>query len=319
MQNDNRLQNMPITFFAMVMGLAGLTLAWQKASELYHYHELTFDTLLVVTVVVFVTLTILYLFKVLLYRRDVREEWSNPVKMNFIPAFSISLLLLSIAFLDISMDTSRVLWSTGMILHMMMSLMVINSWLHHDKFEIHHLNPAWFIPAVGNVIVPLAGVPLGYIGLSWFFFSVGIVFWLILMVVVFNRVIFHAPLPNKLLPTLFILIAPPAVGFLSYVKLTGEISPLAQVLYNFALFLTILLLSQLPRFARLPFFMSWWAYSFPLAAMSIASMVMGQMTAVNAYGYIGQAILFALSALVLLLLWKTLWAASHRQICVTEA
>jgi tellurite resistance protein len=318
MQTENRLQNMPITFFSMVMGLAGLTLAWEKACALYHYHDMTYSVLLGVSVLVFSMLTVMYLYKAVRFRQQVREEWSNPIKMNFIPAFSISLLLLSVAFLEISLNVSRVLWSSGMILHMLISLMVINSWLHHDKFEIHHMNPAWFIPAVGNVIVPLSGVPLGFVELSWFFFSVGIVFWLILMVIVFNRVIFHTPLPDKLLPTLFILIAPPAVGFLAFVRLTGEISPLAQVLYNFALFLTILLLSQLPRFARLPFFMSWWAYSFPLAAMSIASMVMGQMTGISMYGYIGQAILFALSALVLLLLWKTLQAASHKQICISE-
>ncbi len=77
------------------------------------------------------------------------------------------------------------------------------------------------------------------------------------MVIIFNRIIFHMPLPVKLLPTLFILIAPPAVGFLSYINLTGELDAFAHVLYNFALFLTILLLSQLPRFARLPFFISW--------------------------------------------------------------
>ena len=261
----------------------------------------------------------MYLYKGIRFRKALLEEWSNPIKMSFIPAFSISLLLFAVAFLPISELVSRLFWSFGMILHLIISLMVINSWLHHEKFEIHHINPAWFIPAVGNVIVPLAGVPLGYVELSWFFFSIGIMFWLILLVIVFNRVIFHTPLPQKLLPTLFILIAPPAVGFLSYVKLSGEINALSQILYNFALFLTLLLVSQLPRFARLPFFMSWWAYSFPLAAISIASMVMGQMTGKVLYAYIGQGILVVLSALVVLLLVKTFKAAQQHKICVPEA
>jgi len=120
------------------------------------------------------------------------------------------------------------------------------------------------------------------------------------------------------LPTLFILIAPPAVGFMAYVKLTGGLDAFAQVLFNFALFLTILLLSQLPRFARLPFFMSWWAYSFPLAAMSIASMVMGLITGKEFYGNIGLGLLFSLSALVVLLLFKTFKAAQKGKICVAD-
>jgi tellurite resistance protein len=318
MQPSNRLQNMPISFFAMVMGLVGLTIAWGKASDLYQFSTAIYSTLLIQSVVVFVILAGLYLYKVLNFRQALLKEWANPVKMNFIPAISISLLLFSIAFMSISINSSLALWAAGTILHLVILLMVMNSWLHHEKYEIHHINPAWFIPAVGNVIVPLAGVPLGYAELSWFFFSVGITFWLILMVIIFNRIIFHMPLPVKLLPTLFILIAPPAVGFLSYIKLTGELDAFAHVLYNFALFLTILLLSQLPRFARLPFFISWWAYSFPLAAMSIASMVMGQISGKAFYGTIGLGLLFTLSALIVVLFIKTLMAVQHGKVCLAD-
>ncbi len=318
MQTSNRLEHMPISFFAMVMGLAGLTLAWEKASEIYQFSSIIFSTLLVQSILVFILLAVMYIYKSLTFREAILKEWANPIKMNFIPAISISLLLFAVAFMSISVQVSLVLWATGTILHMVISMMVMNSWLHHEKFEIHHMNPAWFIPAVGNVIVPLAGVPLGYAELSWFFFSIGMMFWLILMIIVFNRIIFHTPLPEKLLPTLFILIAPPAVGFMAYVKLTGNLDAFAQILFNFALFLTILLLSQLPRFARLPFFMSWWAYSFPLAAMSIASMVMGLITGKEFYGNIGLGLLFSLSALVVLLLFKTFKAAQKGKICVAD-
>jgi tellurite resistance protein len=318
MPTSNRLQFMPVTFFAMVMGLTGLTIAWEKASEIYHWNAAVYATLLVQSVFVFVLLSALYLYKSIHYRAEVRSEWSNPIKINFVPAISISLLLFSVAFLPVSTDTSLVLWVAGTTLHLLITLHVVNAWLHHEHFEIRHLNPAWFIPAVGNVIVPLAGVPLGYAQMSWFFFSIGMVFWLILMVIVFNRVIFHQPLPEKLLPTLFILIAPPAVGFLAYAKLTGGLDAFGQVLFNFALFLTLLLFSQLPRFARLPFFMSWWAYSFPLAAMSIASMVMSELSGNHHYGYLGIGLLGLLSLLVLVLFVKTLKAAQNGAICVEE-
>jgi len=304
MQTSNRLQYMPISFFAMVMGLAGLTLAWEKASEIYQFNSAIYSTLLVQSIITFVILTAFYLYKGLKFPEALKSEWANPIKINFIPATSISLLLFSVAFLPISKTVSLSIWLIGTILHLGITLHVVNSWLHHEKFEIHHMNPAWFIPAVGNVIVPLVGVPLGYPEISWFFFSVGMVFWLVLMVIVFNRIFFHQPLPEKLLPTLFILIAPPAVGFLSYLKLTGEIDAFAQVLYNFALFVTLLLISQLPRFVRLPFFLSWWAYSFPLAAMSIASMVMSHQSGNAFYGYIGLGLLFGLSALVVVLFVK---------------
>jgi len=300
-----RLQYMPVSMFAMVMGLTGLTLAWEKAGESFTFGISIFHGLLTLSCLLFIVLLLLYSYKALRYRDALLREWGHPVKMSFVPAISISLLLFAIAFLSISPPLSRWLWVSGCFLHLLIALQVINSWLQQTKFEIHHMNPAWFIPAVGNVIVPLAGVPHGYAEVSWFFFSIGMGLWLVLLVIVFNRIIFHQPLPEKLLPTLFILIAPPAVGFLSYFKLVGSLDATAQVLYNFALFMTLLLFVQLRRFARLPFFLSWWAYTFPLAAMSVASMVMSSASGKAFYGYIGLVLLLLLSLLILLLLGKT--------------
>ena len=55
-----------------------------------------------------------------------------------------------------------------------------------------------------------------------FFFFVGIVFWLGLLPLLLQRVMLHdPPLPAKLLPTIAIFIAPPAVAMLSWQALTG--------------------------------------------------------------------------------------------------
>lgn len=319
MNTENRIQHMPISFFAMVMGMAGLTIGWEKASEIFHFSSIIYTTLLTLTLILFTTLSGMYLFKAVYFKQSLSEEWTSPIKINFVPTISISLLLFAIAFLPISRQTSLAFWTLGCGLHLVISLHVINSWLHHERYEIHHLNPAWFIPAVGNIVVPLAGVPLGYSNISWFFFSIGLFFWIILLVIVFNRIIFHQPMPKKLIPTLFILIAPPAVGFLAYFKLTGTLDTFALLVYNFGLFLTLLLFSQWPRFIGLPFFMSWWAYSFPLAAMSIASMVMSHITGNLLYGYLGLALLMFLSGLVLVLLGNTIKAALRGEICLKEA
>ncbi len=190
--------------------------------------------------------------------------------MSFFPSISISFILLSITYLNINEAISLPLWIIGIILHLGLTLYVINAWMHHEHFKINHINPAWFIPAVGNVLVPIGGVTLGYFDISWFFFSIGMLFWIVLMTIFFNRILFHDPMDGHLLPTLFILIAPPAVGFLSYVRLNGGMDNFAYFLYFAALFLTILLLSQANRFIRLPFFPGG-LHPFPLAAITIAS------------------------------------------------
>jgi tellurite resistance protein len=85
--------------------------------------------------------------------------------------------------------------------------------------DIKSMNPLWFLPIVGNMIAPIAGVKLGYTEFSLFMFSIGFILWGVLFTVIINRIIFHNSLPQKLLPTLFILIAPPAIGFISYTTL----------------------------------------------------------------------------------------------------
>ena len=318
MNETSRLAHFPISFFSVVMGLAGLCIAWESAQTSFGLPFRLESALTPFTALVFGTLLTLYTLKTLQHPQSVMQELNHPVKLNFFPAISISLILLSIATLKIVPSLSHVLWAIGTSLHLLFTLYVMNIWIHHDRFEIHHINPAWFIPVVGNVLVPIAGTAHGYFEISWFFFSIGILFWLVLFTIIIYRVMFHHPLPDKLMPTFFILIAPPAVGFISYTKLTGGLDNFAHVLYYCGLFLTLLLLTQAPRFTRLRFFLSWWAYSFPLAAITIASLRMFQLTGQQGFAAIGWLLLSCLTIVVTFLLYRTLRAIGGRSICLPE-
>lgn len=314
---NSRLTHLPIAFFAMVMGLSGLTIAWQKAQQIYQVDLGITLPLLGIAASVFVLLSIAYLLKSFKYSVAVIQEWQHPVKLSFFPTISISLLLLSVALLDINRNVANILWVVGAGLHLMFTLAVINMWMHHEYFQIQHLTPAWFIPAVGNVVVPIGGTALGYTEVAWFFFSIGILFWIVLLTLAFNRIIFHTPIAANLLPSLFILIAPPAVGFIAYMRLNqGELDNFARILYFVGLFLTLLLFTQVARFTRLPFTLSWWAYSFPLAAITIASFLMFDKTQVTAYWWIATGLLVILTTVVLMLLVRTAMAAMKGKICV---
>lgn len=47
---------------------------------------------------------------------------------------------------------------------------MLNAWIYQPHFEIHHISPAWFIPVVGNILAPVAGVTHGALQISWFYF-----------------------------------------------------------------------------------------------------------------------------------------------------
>ena len=306
----SRLAHMPVALFATVMGMGGLTLAWKKASEVLGINHLVWQVLLVITAVLLATLAVSYLLKMRRHAQHVIAEFNHPIKISFFPAFSIGLMLIAVALAEIITPLAMAVWWMGASAQLILTLYLMNQWIHHARWQVQHTTPAWFIPIVGNIIAPIGGVTLGFTEVSWFFFAIGILYWIVLKVLVFNRILFHEPLPEKLLPTLFIMIAPPAVGFIAYLKLNqGVVDNFAHILYYAAMFLVLLLVSQLPRFARIPFFVSWWAYSFPIAAFTIGTIIMFEQSQTLFFQTLSYLMLTLVSILLSVLIAKTVNAA----------
>ena len=316
--SHSRLEHFPNAFFAMVMGLAGFTLAaerLEKSLEVTHSASLL---LLLATIVVFAILLALYAMKALRYPHMVQWEWNHPVRMCFFPAASIGFILVGTAMGPFSEIFSMGLWGFGASLHLIGTLAVLSTWISHRNFEMMHLNPAWFIPVVGNIIVPIAASRFGFVELGWFFFSVGVVFWIVLLTLVFNRLVFHNPLPERLLPTLMILIAPPAVGFIAYVSMTGILDPFARILFNTGIFFFLIIVIQIPKLAKIGFAMSWWAYSFPMAALTISTLLYAEKAQSDLHRIAGIGLFGLLILVIAGLLYRTAKAIANNQVCKPE-
>ncbi len=316
MENMLRIRNFPVSFFAIILGLSGLSIVSQKLKFLLG--EQLQWVFFSITITIFVILLAMFTFKLISHRDSLISDFYHPIKINFFPTISISFLLFSIFLLPHNKDISFYSWLLGTILHFMFTIKILSVWIYHEHFELKHINPSWFIPIVGNIIVPVAGSTHAPLEVSWFFFSIGIIFWIVLFTVFIYRIIFHNPLPQKLLPTFFIMIAPPAIGLIAYIKLGNELDAFANVLYFFALFLAIFLIYKLPRFYRIKFFLSWWAYTFPLAAISLASVQMYHLTDKDMYMSIAAGFFVLLVFMVMMLSVKTVKAVIKKELCVEE-
>ncbi len=314
----SRLKHFSISFLAIPLGLVGFTLALKKADVILNLPFQGYNYLLYATILIFILITGLYFLKLLKFPDEVRKEINHPIKINFFPIFAKIFLILSIIYLDMNLLLARNLWIIGVILQFIFSIAITSMWLRHSKFEFEHLNPSWFIPIVGNVIIPIAGVQLGYIELSWFFFSIGIIMWAVLFTIVFNRIIFHHPIADKLIPTFFILFAPPAIAFIAYVKLVGEIDPFARILYYTSLFLLLLVFAQVTLFSKIKFYLSWWAYSFPMAAITIATLLMYHETKIQFFEILSILLLTILTSIIVYLVYKTSKEIMRKGLCIPE-
>ena len=195
---------------------------------------------------------------------------------NFFAAITISVILFASAAFPYAKTLAEGLWLVGALGHFALTLRLMGRWITVGH-EIPHLSPAWFIPVVGNIVAPILGLKLGYVELSWFLFSVGFVMWGVFFTIVMYRIVFHPPMPARLTPTLFILIAPPTIGFVSYSGLIGGIDVLGRILFHLGIFLVLLLVSRPRLFTVVPFAPSWWAYTFPLDSLALSALTYGEL------------------------------------------
>jgi tellurite resistance protein len=272
---NRRLDYLPVSLFGAVMGLTGLSVAWRLAHVRYRVPEIIADTIGALAVAAFVAMAVGYAIKWLTAAEVVKTEFRHPIAGNLFGTIFVSLLLLPIILATASLLVARLLWGVGAIGMVIFAWMIISRWMS-DRQQFAHATPAWIVPVLGLLDIPLA-VPALQLeslrGVMVFGLAVGLFFTTPLFTLIFQRLLFEPPMPEALRPTLLILVAPFSVGYSSYVATTGQNDLFAESLYILTLFMLSVLLGQLRHLPSCcPFRVSWWSVSFPLAASAIAAL-----------------------------------------------
>jgi tellurite resistance protein len=255
-------------WFAIVMGLCGLSLAWQRAIPLMgEGAAIAAQVLAVVAAAVFTLLALASLLRAQRHAAAWREDLAHPVRHVFVAALPISLLLLATVAVALTGPgaAADALWRVGSVAQYGVTLWVLARWWRGMAWA--SATPALFIPVVGNVLAPLAGVPLGHEAWAAAQFGVGLLFWPVVLVLVLTRLAVQGAWPERLAPTTFIFAAPPAVVGLAALQF-GAPAMLVWMLWGMALFCAAWAALLAPRIARLPFAVPHWGMSFPLAALA---------------------------------------------------
>ena len=335
MEENYWLVHFPIMFFVSVMGVGGLSLVVNKSIDIFELHE-SLGWLSVICVAISVALLVaivgLYGLKIIKYPKAFLKELKHPVRINFFAAVSVSILIVLMLVLPYIGDGfALVLFWIGALLQLIFSLYVVKYWFVNEMKQ-KMASPAWFIPIVGNLIVPLAGmklnIALGDVIVSYevliFYFGMGTFFWILLGAGLLFRLIFGENLPQKFLPTLFIFIAPPSIfGPDVLLMFNDSISMrsshvIASASFSVALFFIFLMASIFNVFLNIKFALSWWAFTFPIAAFTLCSLelyIVSYSPIYKVFGILGGVLC---AVIVFVVGFRTLIAIKNREICVIE-
>lgn len=269
------LSYLPVALFGSVMGLSGLAVAWKLAHQLYGAPAWAGQLIGAVAVLAFIALAIAYGVKAVTGFDTVRAEFQHPIAGNLFGTALISIMLLPILIAPYNLAFARGLWAVGAIGMTVFAWLIVSRWLNRRQ-NAAHATPAWIVPVVGMIDVPLAVPALQWPemhGVMMLGLAVGLFFAIPLFTMIMSRLLFEEPLPAAMEPSLLILLAPFSVGFSSYVATMGQIDAFAQALYMLTLFVLAVLLGRLRHLASCcPFRVSWWAVSFPLASAATAAL-----------------------------------------------
>lgn len=260
-------------WFAVVMGLAGLALAWSAAvPQMGAAASWVAQGVGALALLVFAALLVLNIRREQLHPEALSADLNHPVRHAFLAALPVSLILLATlgAALFGAAVPWLVLWLLGCALQFAVTLWVLSRWTRGNVpggFQWPGITPVLIIPVVGNVLAPLAGVALGEPALAVAQLGLGMFLWPVVITLIFVRIGLQGLWPERLLPSAFITVAPPAVIGSALLPL-GAAPVWSQACWGIALFFLLWAASVLRTMLAQPFSIAWWALSFPLAAFA---------------------------------------------------
>ena len=288
------VKHLQVNLFGAVMGLAGLSLAWRGAHRVFGAPTAIGDAIGIVAIVTFLVIASGYLLKCWCYPAVVKAEFEHPVAGNFFGTITIALLLLSAVLAKYDNVLGEVVWASGAALTFALTFVVVGRLLC-GKVDPAHAAPPWLISGVATLDIAVTGgtMPMAWAHeVSLFGLAVGTMMALVFFTMIFSRVIHHDPLPDAMVPSMIVMIAPFEVGSLAYVATMHAVDMFAGLLFHAGLFLFLTLSPKVFR-REIPFATSWWAVSFPMSALASAAMQYA--------AYAGTGVLYAVAGLLLFL------------------
>lgn len=272
---------LPASFFGMVLGLSGMGQAWRLAASLWGLPASIGEGVLLLAALVWAALLARYAIQALSFPEALRKEARHPVQGGTPALLAIATLLISLAVLPYSYVAAATLAAAGIGGHLAFALWHTGTMWRGGRSDLDTV-PTVYLPTVaGNFTSGGVLGALGHADWGWLFLGAGFFSWLALESLMIQRLLRPEPLPVEQRPLLGIQFAPPVVCAMAWLLLVPDSRDnWLLMLWGYGLFQLLLGLRLRFWLGEQPFSMSYWAYTFGVAAATIC----GQKLALSGVG-----------------------------------
>ncbi|WP_297407493.1 TDT family transporter, partial [uncultured Cetobacterium sp.] len=197
----------PISGLALAIASLGLLLESVFPSNKVIQYSLGFVALFFI-----VLLTIRFIKYPITFFNDLK----HPVINSVIPTYSMSLMAISKSIYNLNKSIGLGIWFFSIGLHLFFLFMFLKE--QKKIFKVENLIPSWFVPPVGIVVACVSMPDKAYISVAQVIFWFGFTFYIILLPIMLNRVLFYDKIATEKQPTIAIFAAPSSLCLAGYLN-----------------------------------------------------------------------------------------------------
>lgn len=301
------IKNFHPGWYASVMGTGGLANAMYLFSGKFSFFKGIAEILVALNIFLFIIFIFPWLARWIWHFERLLEDLKHPMLGNFFATMPVGMLILGANIYLIGPDMfsfelinviSLIFYVIGSVLILFFTLVVMHNAYVRENLSADHINFAWFITPVANIVVPVLGCPLAryYLGFNpniakiiilsdIIFYGIGFMLFIFIGAVVFARFINHKLPHPQVSPTFWIILGPIGIGVVSIFGIVNSLNgidliedpntlkALGTIFWGFGFwaFLQTAILTIKYFKEGIPFGITWWAYIFPFAAYTIST------------------------------------------------
>jgi tellurite resistance protein len=256
----------PLNTFAIPLGLTGLAELWSDAGAALHFPVALGEAFWIIAAAAAVWMIVAHIVRGARSEATFGSQLTHPVQGPIAAILPIVGMLVGINLYGFSALGGTILIIVSLVAAALFAGWILAFWLR-GGLAFDSVHGAYFLATVAASFV--AGGAASVIGariLATAAFAVGAFFWVLMFALVTARLALRPPLPDPLVPTMAILMAPPAVGGLAWFAYDGgRLDIVEQGLLGLALLFVLVQLQFVGRYLRLKFTLGFWSFAFPSA------------------------------------------------------